>query len=216
MPREVQVRQAGEMWLKQGGRRLRFTAVEQFAVEEVAFSWRARFPIVPFVSLQVVDRYASGEGSLEGQLFRLVPVMRASGPELSVGEAMRYLAELPWVPHAMLANPELEWSELDAQTVEVATRVGSARAAVRLGFDAAGDIVGASTDVRPRPEGKASVPTPWGGLFYDYGVLDGIRVPLQAEVSWELPEGPFTYWRGTITSLELSPESAQGYEPPSS
>jgi hypothetical protein len=51
-----------------------------------------------------VDRYASGEGTLEGRLFRLVPVMRASGPELSVGEAMRYLAELPWVPYGMLAN----------------------------------------------------------------------------------------------------------------
>lgn len=211
VPREVRVGQAGEMWLKPGGRRLRFTAVEQFAVEEVAFSWRARFPIAPFVSLQVVYRYASGEGALEGRLFREVPVMRASGPELGVGEAMRYLAELPWVPHAMLANPELEWRELDAQTVEVATRVGSASAAVRLGFDAAGDIVGAFAEARPRPEGKASVPTPWGGVFHDYGVLDGIRVPLHAEVSWELPQGRFSYWRGTITSLELSPESAEGY-----
>jgi hypothetical protein len=110
----------------------------------------------------------------------------------------------------MLANPELEWRELDAQTVEVATRVGSARAAVRLGFDAAGDFVGAFADARPRPEGKASVPTPWGGVFHDYGVLDEIRVRLQAEVGSELPEGPFTYWRGTITSLELSPESAEG------
>jgi Family of unknown function (DUF6544) len=162
VPREVRVRQAGEMWLKPGGRRLRFTALEQFAVDQVAFPWRARFPIVPLVSLRVVDRYASGEGSLEGRLFRLVPVMRASGPELSVGAAMRYLAELPWVPHAILANPELEWRELDAHTAEVATPVGSARAAVRLSFDAAGDVVGAFADARPRPEGKASVPTPVG------------------------------------------------------
>jgi hypothetical protein len=130
------------MWQKPGGRQLRFTAVEEFAVEEVAFSWPARFPIVPFVSLHVVDRYTLGEGLLEARLFRLIPVMRASGPELSEGEAMRYLAELPWVPHAMLVNRELEWRDLDAETVEVATRVGSERAAVRLEFDAAGDIVG--------------------------------------------------------------------------
>jgi hypothetical protein len=25
-------------------------------------------------------------------------------------------------------------------------------------------------------------------------------------VRWELPEGPFTYWRGTVTSLELRDE----------
>jgi hypothetical protein len=24
-------------------------------------------------------------------------------------------------------------------------------------------------------------------------------------VRWELPDGPFTYWRGTLTSLELVP-----------
>jgi hypothetical protein len=29
-------------------------------------------------------------------------------------------------------------------------------------------------------------------------------VPEQGEVRWELREGPFTYWRGTITSLVLS------------
>jgi hypothetical protein len=206
MPRQVRVTQVGEMWLKPGGRRVRFTAIEEFTVAEVAFSWRARFPIVPFVSLHVVDRYDAGAGVFEGRLLRLVPVMRASGPELSVGEAMRYLAELPWVPHAMLANRQLEWRELDAQTVEVATRVGSARAAVRLEFDAAGDIVGAFADARPRPKGKTIVQTAWGGFFHDYAVLGKVRVPLRADVRWELPEGPFTYWRGTITSLEVRPQ----------
>jgi Family of unknown function (DUF6544) len=130
---------------------------------------------------------------------------------------MRYLADLPWVPHAMLANPELEWRELDAQTVEVATRVGSARAAVRLGFDAAGDIVGAFADARPRPEGKASVPTPWGGVFHDYRVLDGIRVPLHAEVGWELPGRTIHLLvRHRSPRSSSVPESEEGYAAASS
>jgi len=44
---------------------------------------------------------------------------------------MRYLAELPWVPQAMAVNRQLEWRELDRQTVEVATRVEPTRVAVR-------------------------------------------------------------------------------------
>jgi hypothetical protein len=28
-------------------------------------------------------------------------------------------------------------------------------------------------------------------------------VPTRGEVRWDLADGPFTYWRGTITSLEL-------------
>jgi hypothetical protein len=104
----------------------------------------------------------------------------------------------------MLANRELEWRELDGRTVEVATRFGSARLPVRLEFDAAGDIVRSSADARPRREGKKVVRAPWSGTFGDYSVLGGIRIPTRGEVRWELSDGPFTYWRGAITSLETN------------
>jgi Family of unknown function (DUF6544) len=203
VPRQVRVTQEGEMWLKPGGRALPFRAVEDLSVEEVAFSWRARFRVLPLVTLRVVDGYAAGQGRLEARLLGLVPVMRQSGQAASEGEAMRYLSEIPWVPHAMRANRQLEWRELDAHTVEVATAVGPARVAVQLEFDAAGDIVSAYSPARPHVEGKTTVPRPWGGVFRDYDVVGGVRIPTHAEVRWQLPEGPFTYWRGTITSVEL-------------
>jgi hypothetical protein len=205
VPRRLRIGQEGTMRLKPGGRPLRFTAVEEFAVEEVAFSWRARFPILPLVYLRVVDGYAAGAGHLEARLFGLVPVMRARGKEISEGEAYRYLAELPWVPHAILANRRLEWRELDAHAVEVATRVGAARPAVKVEFDAAGDIVGTRCDARPYREGRTSASRPWAGTFGDYAVIGGVRIPTRAEVRWELPDGAFTYWRGTVTSLEIEP-----------
>jgi hypothetical protein len=204
----VRVTQVGEMWLKPGGWALRFDAVEDFAVAEVAFEWRARFR--PMGCLRVVDRYAAGEGLLEARLLGLLPVMRQTGPELAVGEALRYLAELVWAPHAMVANEHLEWRELDDRHVEVATRVGSTRAAVRLELDAEGDVVGARVDDRPRAEGKRVLPRPWVGSFDDYAVVDGIRMPTRGEVRWELPEGPFTYWRGTIRSVEVTPKDEAG------
>src|SRR5581483_5542201 len=152
-PARVRLVQAGEMQLRPGGRALRFTAVEELAVERVAFEWRARFPLAPLVALTVVDRYAEGEGELRGRLLG-VPVLGQRGPEISVGEALRYLAELPWAPHAMRGNRELEWRELDEHAVEVATGVRGERVAVRLDFDDAGDVVRASCAARPRPVGK--------------------------------------------------------------
>lgn len=173
VPRRVRIAQAGEMWQKPGGRPLRFSAVEELAVAEVAFSWRARFSLAPLVWLRVVDDYAGGEGRLEARLFGLVPMLRSRGPELSEGEAFRYLAELPWVPQAILANRELDWRDLDARTVEVATRFGSSRLPVRLAFDAAGDIVESSADARARFEGRKVVRSRWGGSFGDYGTVGG-------------------------------------------
>lgn len=203
-PRVVRIAQTGEMWRKPGGRALRFTAVEQFAVAEVEFSWRARFPLLPPLSLSIVDRYSGDDGSLEGRVLG-IRVIRQTGPELAVGEAMRYLAELPWVPHAILANRQLEWSQLDDQLVEVATPVGATRAVVRLEFDEGGDIVGARAQARPALEGKTVVARPWAGSFGDYELVGGVRVPTRGEVRWQLPAGPFTYWRGTLTALELDP-----------
>jgi hypothetical protein len=56
---------------------------------------------------------------------------------------------------------------------------------------------------RPRAEGKTVRHYPWGGVFGDHAALAGIRAPTRAEVAWEVPDGPCSYWRGTITSLEL-------------
>lgn len=49
------------------------------------------------------------------------------------------------------------------------------------------------------------MPTPWAGTYGDYAIVGGVRVPTRGEVRWELPDGPFVYWRGTIASLELDP-----------
>jgi len=201
VPRQVRITQEGHMWQKPGGRAMRFTARQFFAVDRVAFSWQARFPVIGPMAIKVVDDYADGDGKLEVRLLGL-PIKRQRGPETVVGEALRYLAELPWVPYAMAHNRELEWRELDEWSVEVAAHVGGERLVVRVEFDAAG-IVRTSSAMRRRKSGKAWVPTPWGGTFSEYKVLGGIRIPTAGQAYWELPEGRYVYWRGTVTSVEL-------------
>jgi hypothetical protein len=197
----IRLTQRGEMVQKPGGRRLAFTAVQVLEVETVEFEWRATFGPNPLVRVRVVDRYREGEGLLIAKVWGLIPATRSTGPETDRGEAMRYLAELPWVPQAIGSNPELSWRELEDGSVEVSTLVGGKAASVRLALDDAG-LIRSASGLRPRLAGKTSVETPFAGSFGDYVELDGIRVPGSAEMSWELPEGPFTYWRGEVASLE--------------
>jgi hypothetical protein len=186
------------MVLKAGRRPRRFDAVEEFAVDAVTFVWRARFPILGPLSLRVTDRYRPPDGLLEVRLLGL-PMQRNSGPELAQGEAFRYLAEIPWVPHAIVTNRQLQWQEVDERTVEVSTDVAGERIALRLIFS--GNEIVQTIAQRPRLE-AGGVVTPWIGEFRDYRSFDGIRVPARGEVRWELPDGPFIYWRGTITSFQ--------------
>lgn len=195
----VRVTQVGEMILKPGKRPLRFDAVEEFAVDRVAFAWRARFPLFGALAMRVVDSYDGQDGLLEVRILG-VPVQRKHGPELAQGEVYRYLAEIPWVPQAILSNSQLEWRALDEHGVEVATRVAGDRLALRLIFNEAGEIT-QTVAARPRLEAGGEV-TRWVGEYRDYTSFGGIRMPGRGEVRWEMPEGPFTYWRGTITAAE--------------
>ncbi len=86
---------------------MRFEAGQEAATEEVESSWRARFPVAPLVTLPVDDSFRAGDGALEVRLFGVL-LKRIRGREVAKGEAMRYLAELPWVPHALVGNRELE------------------------------------------------------------------------------------------------------------
>jgi hypothetical protein len=196
----VRLRQSGEMILKPGAKPRAFTATEELAVDRVAFAWRARFPMLGPLSMRVIDRYDGTYGRLEVRLLGL-PLQRKGGPELAQGEAFRYLAEIAWVPQAILANTQLTWREVDARTVEVATSVRNEQIAVRLVFNEAGDICQTIAE-RPRLEADNAITT-WIGEYDDYQLFNGARLPTRGEVRWELPGGPFVYWRGTITSLDL-------------
>ena len=196
--RKMIVTQVGAMVLKPGKRPLRFAAVEEFAVDAVAFAWRARFPILGPLALRVTDSYQPPDGLLEVRLLGL-PVQRKRGPELARGEAFRYLAEIPWVPQAIVANRQLLWAEVDERTVEVSTEIAGGRVAVRLTFDG-GEIIRTEAK-RPRVE-AGGARRRWVGEYSDYRSFGGIRVPARGEVRWELPDGPFTYWRGTITAVD--------------
>jgi hypothetical protein len=199
LPDAVRVTQAGDMWRTPHGRPMHFTATEEFAVREVAFSWNARFPIAPLLAMRIHDGFADGLGWMRGR-FAGIPFMSKGGSDLALGAALRYLAEIPWVPHAILANQQIAWREVDARSVEASTQVGSTLAAVTVAFDAAGDISRIFTDARAR-DGDGD--RPWGGSFGNYRVLGGVRVPTDGEVRWELPDGPFTYWKGSVTGVEI-------------
>ncbi|MEZ0077401.1 hypothetical protein ABH927_006787 [Planotetraspora sp. GP83] len=199
----MRVTQQGRMRAKPGGRWMGFHATEDFQVRSVAFSWRARFT-GPLSVLTAVDEYAAGTGRLRVRLLGVVPVVSASGPATARAQAQRYLSELFWAPHAMVANPDLRWRELGGDpAVEVTTMVAGSPVEVRIDFDDVGDISTVSTPARSRLIAGDAVDTAWAGRVADFTTIGGIRIPTRAEVGWELPDGPFVYWQGTVTDIAL-------------
>jgi len=203
---QVRISQRGQMWLKPGARPMAFTAVQLLAVDRVAFSWKASFPLLGPLALRVVDEYDTGAGALTVSLFGL-PLQRQRGHETTRGEALRYLAELPFVPPALIGNRELEFHEIDDRHVEVAATVAGERLTVTLGHDDAGDVVRTNSTMRRLKRDGEWRATPWGGEFHDYATIGPLYLPTAGQAYWELDSGRYVYWRGSITGAVLVDEA---------
>jgi hypothetical protein len=180
----------------------RFTSSQVTITRRPGFDWDGRIGMGPGVSVFVHDTYVAGEGIVHVELLGLVTLADIRGtPEAAQGELMRFLAEAAWYPTALLPSQGVRWEAIDAMSARAALTDGATSVALDFLFDAEGLISSVRAAARSRMVNGTLVATPWQGRFWSYAVRDGMRIPLEGEVAWELPEGVWPYWRGRITQI---------------
>lgn len=202
LPSRVHFEQVGEIALRPG-KWQRFRARQSIDVRACSFRWEAKVRMAPLVHVRVVDTFVAGRGLLDARLWRLFRLARAEGPEIDQGELLRYLAELPWCPHALLANEDLTLRAKGKDTLLVCTPFAGKELEMRLTVDEQGDVTAARTDARGRYEAGLLVDHPWGGTFHDHEAIDGLRVPRRCRVFWYLADGPQEVFRATLGGYRL-------------
>lgn len=199
--RRVELGQAVEMRLERRGVWQKLWAWQWICVREPGFVWKAGQQLWgSLAKVLVLDAYVWGEGRLWVNLLGAIPVVRAKGADVDKGEAMRYLAELPWAPDAILENGALIWNQLEDRLV----RVSLGEVAVTFRFDKAGDIIEMTAKNRPvrDPDGEKRL-RDWRGMFSEYRWIGGRRIPARGEVGYVYPDGYEGYWRGEINAYHL-------------
>jgi len=182
-----------------------FTSQQRAVTQRPGFVWDARINVLSGLPVQVHDAYVAGEGILHAALFGLFPLVNMRGtPELAQGELMRFLAEAAWYPTALLPSQGVRWEAVDDESARATLAEGETDVSLLFHFGEDGLIDTVRAEARGRTVGAAVVPTPWQGRWWDYVERDGMRVPLQGEVAWLLPEGPQPYWRGRVTQLNYA------------
>ncbi len=176
-----------------------FSAVEHFSVRPPGFVWDASMPVAPLVSLHVRDSYFRGEGASEAKIAGLISLGALRGtPEAASASLIRYLAEATWLPTTLLPSENLAWAPIDHSTARATLTDGSTAVSIDVHFGVRGEIASIST-MRHRYVNGVLVLTPWGGRYRDYTSIQGMMIPMAAEVEWILPDGPAAVWRGRIT-----------------
>lgn len=203
--RAVSFTQTAELRLKPGTAFRSFAAFQVIGVGQSAFLWEARQTAGSFVGVRVIDAFIDGQGLIEARAMGTVPLVRAAGSDISLAEAYRYLAELPWAPDAIIGNPELVWRDLGDRRIEVRLAITAGEAAVTFEFDERGDIVAVQARGRPATDAQGKpVRYDWVGKFGEYTQFGQRRVPATAEVGYVYPTGYEVYFRGRIADYHVS------------
>jgi hypothetical protein len=190
--------ETGEQWKD-------FTSTQSVVTQRPGFDWDGRIAMLPGLPVRVHDAYVAGEGILHATLLGFVTLADLRGtPEMAQGELMRYFAEAPWYPTALLPSQGVRWEPVDDTSARATLTDGENSATLIFRFDTSGLIASVRAEARGRTVQGKVVPTPWEGRWRNYEVREGARVPTEGEVAWLLPGGAKPYWRGRVTRLDYA------------
>lgn len=179
-----------------------FTSNQRVVTQRPGFDWDARVTMMPGLQVRVHDAYVAGEGILHATLFGLFSLVDLRGTgDVAEGELMRFFAEAAWYPTALLPSQGVRWEAVDDRSARGTLTEGTITLTMFFTFNEQGLIDTVRAESRGRTVGGKIVPTPWQGRVWNYGERSGMRVPLDGEVAWLLPEGAKSYWRGRITEI---------------
>ena len=179
-----------------------FTSHQRVVTRRAGFIWDAQISMLPGIKVHVVDSYIAEKGLVQAAMLGLFTVADMSGGgEMARGEFMRFFAETPWYPTALLPSQGVQWAAVDGTSANATIVDGSLALTLLFHFNDAGLIDSVHAEARGGTVGKEMLMRPWECGLSNYQVRDGMTVPLSGTAAWVLPDGRKTYFRGTVKSL---------------
>jgi len=174
----VRLRMHGEIKLE---RWLPFTA-EQVIHWGHSMIWNAtvRMNGMP---IRGFDRLVDGEGAMRWKLFGIVPIMTASGPDITRSAAGRVMAESVWLP-SVLCGDDVSWGAQDSFHPHARLTVQDEPGELVLAIDAQGRLTTLTLPRWGNPGGAAFQYVDFGGVAEEEGRFGGYTIPTRLRVGW--------------------------------
>ena len=177
-------------------------AEQYFTVDKPAFIWNAKVKAAGPLYIVARDKYENGKGNMLIRFLSLVSMSNAKGKEIDQGSLVRFLAEIIWFPSAAL-NPYIKWKAVNSQSAIAVMSYNGVTAQGLFTFNDRGEVM--AFDSERYMENKDNYTLePWHITNLKFEERNGIRIPVESEITWKLKEGDFTWCKLQVTDIEYN------------
>ena len=194
--------QSAEMRLEDQGRWLSLTAEQYFTVDKPGFIWQAKINAAPLIHISGRDVYYQGKGNMLIKPLSLITIADSKGFEMDQGTLVRFLAEIVWIPSAALSD-YITWEEVNQNSAQATMNFGDITASGVFTFNDRGEPIGFTAERYRDVDGEFEMET-WSISMGNHQKFNGIKVPTTGEITWELEEGDFTWYKFEVEELEYN------------
>ena len=191
----VRLKHGGEFRTKPDQKWMAIDGQEYFTTQKPGFVWFGKVPLV-----SATDTYINGTGNLKVKLVSIIKLVDAKGKETDHGELLRWVAETPWFPTALLPSEKLKWEPINNDSARVILSDDELTVDGIFHFNLQGQI----THFYAKRYRDKNTLENWTGYYRDYRAVEGIQIPHNVEVEWNLELGDFCYAKFNINEIEYN------------
>jgi hypothetical protein len=164
----------------------------------LAYIYSTMFGIIPFEGR---DKYLNGQGNMLGKLLKHVSLFDVAGNEMNISAAATYLSEALAVPACAL-QPYIRWVAIDQYHAKANFEYKGVKAEGIFTFNDKGELTKFETDERYMYINKGTTEKHrWTAAASNYIEKNGIKRPSKLKAIWNLPNGDYEYFDGTLKDI---------------
>ena len=170
---------------------------EYFRTRQPAYLWIGTVFPYRWLWIKARDKYSDGHAEVWVRLYSSLTIQKNNGTKVDQSALLRFAGEMPWFPTAFANSDYLRWEAIDEHSARAIFTDHNREVSVIYYFNDKNEIVRFYTKDRYLDQEKHD----YTGYYRKYQEINGIRIPTEVEVQWNLQKGDFSYARFKITNI---------------
>ncbi|NNF33763.1 MAG: hypothetical protein HKN68_06625 [Saprospiraceae bacterium] len=176
-------------------------AKQIFTTSPPSFIWTVNLKMKLFFKIVGRDRFINGQGSMLIKLLSLISIVNVKdNPRINEAALQRYLSEMVLFPTAMLSD-NISWSPVDDYSADATIEVNGTSGKGTFYFDEAYNFERFEA-MRFKDVDESAERIPWIVSALDHKEINGIIVPVNYKVEWEIDGQKWKWLEMQISDIQ--------------